>query len=175
MSTHRLGVLFAKILAPRDFLRRGGRGGLRLEHRGEGNLGIEGEMSAAGQVDNHIRARSRRAPTTRGRGNLLRKINVGEHSGGLHHPAQFHFTPHAARRGRTERPAQCLGGPRQIFLGARRRAQLGADFGALLTLENLHIPNPLLHHLKLLGNRSQGTQNIVIGFSPGDEPVIFLL
>ena len=64
--------------------------------RGKGNLGIDDDVAATGQIDEHVRADD--APAQWG-GDLAIKVHVFGHTAELNHALQLHLAPTAAHIG----------------------------------------------------------------------------
>ena len=93
---------------------------------------------------------------------LLVKIDVTQHAGGLHYPAQLDFTPLAPCAVGPKGRGQGVGGAQELFIGQSGFLELLGKLAVLLQTIPLQKRDLLLDGRQLLGNRGKGAQHTAI-------------
>ena len=109
----------------------------------EGDLGIDYDMLATGQVHDEIRPQSATLAVAAGDGNLLAEIAVLEHAGHFDNTLELHFAPAAPHARRTQR--------RDEVAGLIVKPVMGFADGFELGDERTVVAVPLLLDLRELG------------------------
>ncbi len=154
----RLDVLRDELVAPCALGAGGSRRDLRrLQVGAEGNLGVDGDRLAAGQVHDHVGSSG---AGRRGDGGLHVEVHAFEQPGRLDHVPQLGLAPDAPRAVRGQGARERVGGGAQPFLGLGGGPELCGERAVLLAAGLLELGDLGAHHVEGLRDGAQRREHL---------------
>src|SRR5690242_4720513 len=136
-----------------------GRGGGRLQVRGERYLRVDDDGAPARQIDHHVGPQT---AALRLDGHLLDVVAVLRHPRQLDDAVQGHLTPPAAHLGRAQRVDEIAGLSLQTLAQTRQPLHLGLEAAVRLIASLLETADPALVALERAPQRGQARVDLLL-------------